>query len=127
MKLESAAIGGKDVLELKPEIRGNIVKTTELVNAVFEALGKFRVTDLAFSAQEYIAKSLAKLAVEKAEELGVKNVGFSGGVAYNEQITATIQRIVEENGLNFVFHKFVPAGDGGTSFGQAVVAGFVTN
>ena len=127
MKLESAAMGGKDVLELKPEIKGNIVKTTELVNAVFEALGKFRVKDLAFSAQEYIAKSLAELAVEKAEELGVKNVGFSGGVAYNEQITATIQRIVEKNGLNFVFHKFVPAGDGGTSFGQAVVAGFVAS
>jgi len=127
MKLESAAMGGKDVLELKPEIRGNIVKTTELVNAVFEALGKFRVVDLAFSAQECVAKSLAELAVEKAEELGVKNVGFSGGVACNEQITATIQRIVEENGLNFVFHKFVPAGDGGTSFGQAVVAGFVAS
>jgi len=125
MKLESAAIGGKDVLEFNSKIKGDVIETTGLVNAVFEAIEKFRVKDIAFSAQKYIAESLAELAVEKAEELGIKNIGFSGGVAYNEQIAATIQRIVEENGLNFVFHKFVPAGDGGTSFGQTVAAGFM--
>ncbi len=95
-----------------------------MVYTVFENVGRFRVGDLAYSAQQYLARSLAELAVEKALELGVKHVGFSGGVAYNEQITMTIHEIVESNGLNFVFHKFVPPGDGGTSFGQTTVSTF---
>jgi hydrogenase maturation protein HypF len=64
------------------------------------------------------------LAVEVAEELKVKQVGFSGGVAYNEHITATIRKTVKNAGLKFLIHNKIPAGDGGTSFGQAVVAGF---
>ena len=124
MKLESAAIGGKDVLELKPEIKENVIETSGMVYTVFGNAGRFSVRDLAYSAQQYLARSLAELAVEKALELGVKHVGFSGGVAYNEQITVTIQKIVENNGLNFVFHRFVPPGDGGISFGQTIVAAF---
>jgi len=124
MKLESAAIGGKDVLELKPEIKENVIETSGMVYTVFGNAGRFSIRDLAYSAQQYLARSLAELAVEKALELGVKHVGFSGGVAYNEQITVTIQKIVENNGLNFVFHRFVPPGDGGISFGQTIVAAF---
>lgn len=124
MKLEAAAIGGEDVLNLKPKIEGDTINTTHMINHVFQNVPKLRIRDLAFSTQNYIAKSMGKLAVEKALELGVKDIGFSGGVAYNEQISVTIQRIVEKNGLNFVFHRHVPAGDGGISFGQAVVAGF---
>ena len=121
MKLESIAIDGKDVLGLEPEIKGDVIETSNMVYAIYENVERFRVKDLAYSAQQYIAKSLAELAVEKAHKLGVKHVGFSGGVAHNEQITLTIQKIVEENDLNFVFHKFVPPGDGGISFGQAMV------
>jgi hydrogenase maturation protein HypF len=78
---------------------------------------------LACSAQSYLAKSLAQLAVEEAERLNVNHVGFSGGVAYNEHITVTIRRIVEGNGFKFIVHNRVPPGDGGISFGQAIAAG----
>ena len=124
MKLEAAAIEGKDVLKLKPKIKGEVIETSDMVYTIFENVGKLNVGDLAYSAQQYLARSLAELAIEKAIELGVKHIGFSGGVACNEQITLTIQRIVEDNGLNFVFHRAVPPGDGGTSFGQAIVACF---
>jgi hydrogenase maturation factor HypF (carbamoyltransferase family) len=50
-----------------------------LLENIFENLKKFNVQDLAFSAQEYIAKSLAQLAIEEANRLGVKAIGFSGG------------------------------------------------
>ncbi|MCW4035428.1 MAG: hypothetical protein NWF03_08705, partial [Candidatus Bathyarchaeota archaeon] len=63
------------------------------------------------------------LAVDQAEKLGVKHVGFSGGVAYNEHITETMRKTVEEKGFKFLVHTRIPAGDGGTSFGQAVVVG----
>jgi len=122
MKLESTTLGGRDVLKLEPKINGDTVETTNLVYEVYEKRGLFSAGDLAYSAQSYIARSLAQLALEKADELGVKAIGFSGGVAYNGHIAVTMKRIVERNGSSFVTHSQIPPGDGGISFGQAVAA-----
>lgn len=122
MKLESAAIKGKDKLEMEPLIKGNVIQTTDIVNQIFEHKRKFSIPDLAYSAQNYLAKGLAQLAIQEASRLGVKAIGFSGGVAYNEYITLTIKRTVEENGFQFFVHELVPAGDGCVSFGQTIVA-----
>ncbi|MFQ6095193.1 MAG: carbamoyltransferase HypF [Candidatus Bathyarchaeia archaeon] len=122
MKLESMAVGGRDVLELKPRVVGGTVDTTFMVSEVFEKRDEYPTRDLAYSAESYIARGLAQLAIEEAERLSVKTVGFSGGVAYNEHITNTIRRVVKKNGLDFFVHHDVPPGDGGISFGQAVSA-----
>ncbi len=124
MKLESVAVKGKDVLNLKPMLKGNVINTANMVYEVFSRISKLSVADLACSAQSYLARSLAELAVQEAQRLGVEVVGFSGGVVHNERITLTIQRVVEESGLRFLVHKLVSPGDGGISFGQGVVAGF---
>jgi len=124
MKLESVALKGKDVLNLTPELVGNAIDTTLLVHEIFDQRANYPVADLACSAQGYLAKGLAQLAVEEAEKLSVDLIGFSGGVAYNEHITMTIRRIVEENGFRFIVHNRVPPGDGGISFGQAIAASF---
>ncbi|UCC57729.1 MAG: carbamoyltransferase HypF [Candidatus Bathyarchaeum sp.] len=124
MKLESTALKGKDVLNLIPRFDGNVLDTTFLVQEIFTLKNRFSVADLAFSAQSYLARGLAELAVKEAKRLNVKHVGFSGGVAYNKHITVTIKRIVEREGFKFLAHKKIPAGDGGTSFGQALVASF---
>ncbi|MCX8176167.1 MAG: carbamoyltransferase HypF, partial [Candidatus Bathyarchaeota archaeon] len=126
LKLESCALNGKDVLKVEPKISGNIINTENIVLEIFENLEKYSVKDLAYSAQEYVGKSLAQAAVEKAEELGVKVVGFSGGVAYNKHITLTIKKIVENKGFKFITNSKVPAGDGGVSLGQAFIAGFLS-
>ncbi len=126
MKLESVATKGKDVLNLTPIIRRNVVDTTSLVQEIFIQRDNHTVADLACSAQTYLAKGLAQLAVERADYLGLGLIGFSGGVAYNEHITLTIRRIVEENGLEFVVHRQIPPGDGGIAFGQALAANFIT-
>jgi len=122
MKLESAAIYGTDILKLEPNIRDNVIDTTYIVEEVFENREKFSVADLALSAQSYIARSLAQLALNEAEKLGVGIIGFSGGVAHNEYIVSTIRKIIEENGLRFLAHETIPPGDGGISFGQVVAA-----
>lgn len=122
MKLESVAIRGKDVLKLEPKIEDNTLNTTLLVKEVFEQKNKFSPADLAYSAESYLARGLALLAIEQAKRFGIKHVGFSGGVAYNLHITATIRKIVEENGSCFVVHEKLPTGDGCISFGQAYVA-----
>jgi hydrogenase maturation protein HypF len=126
MKLESTALSGKEVLNLKPLVHGSVLDTTQLLAAIFENKSKASVGDLAYSAHVYLAKGLASLAVEKALALGVKNVGFSGGAACNQILAKLIQQAVEAAGLRFFVHQAVPAGDGGVSFGQAVVSGFST-
>ena len=124
MKLESAAIKGKDALKLEPIIYGNILDTTQMLLEIFENREKYSKADLAYFAHAYLAKGLATVAIEKALENNVKTVGFSGGVAYNEIFASIMQKIVEASGLKFLVHEAVPPGDGGLSFGQAVVASF---
>jgi hydrogenase maturation protein HypF len=124
MKLESAAIKGKDALNMKPIINGGVLDTTSMVLAVFENIGKASKADLAYSVHAYLARGLASLALQKAVENGVKFIGFSGGAACNQIITRVMREIVEAEGLTFLVHEAVPAGDGGVSFGQAVVGGF---
>ncbi|MEM3464498.1 MAG: carbamoyltransferase HypF, partial [Candidatus Bathyarchaeia archaeon] len=124
MKLESAALKGKDILKLNPIIKSDTLDTTQLLLEIFENKKRHRVADLAYSAHAYLAKGLATLAIEKASENNVKTVGFSGGAACNEILASHMRKTVEEAGLRFIAHKVVPPGDGGLSFGQAVVGGF---
>jgi hydrogenase maturation protein HypF len=124
MKLESAALKGVDILNLKPLINGNVLNTSELLLSVFENRAKALTADLAYSAHAYLAKGLASLAVSAAVENGVKSVGFTGGAACNEILAKLMRSVVEAAGLRFLVHESVPAGDGGVSFGQAVVGGF---
>jgi len=122
MKLESAATKGRDLLKLEPIIKDNVLNTTPLVHQIFNQRNACSVSDLAFSAQLYLAQGLAQMAISEAKRLDVDVVGFSGGVAYNEHITQTIRKVVEENKLRFVVHELMPPGDGGVSLGQAVAA-----
>jgi len=122
MKLEAAAAQGNDALKLDVRIEGGGVDTTFLLEEVYRNLGKATIPDLAFSAQSYIARSLAELAVQKATDLGISAIGFTGGVACNEHISNSIRSAVESGGLTFISHDPIPPGDGGISLGQAVVA-----
>jgi hydrogenase maturation protein HypF len=122
MKLESAAIGGEDVLGLEPKFDGEVIETTSMVRGIFASVGRLSVRDLAYSAQSYVARSLGKSAIAVANELGLKTIGFTGGVACNEAITRILKVTVESGKFSFLVHKTVPPGDGGLSFGQAVAA-----
>ena len=124
MKLESTAMRGKDVLKLEPTVRKGILETTQLVYGAFENRNKSPKSDLAYSTHVYLAKGLAALAVENALKNDVKTIGFSGGAACNEILASIMRKFVEDAGLQFVVHSAVPPGDGGVSFGQAVVGGF---
>jgi hydrogenase maturation protein HypF len=49
-------------------------------------------------------------------------VCLSGGVFGNEWLLAEIPRRLSAVGLTVLYHRRIPAGDGGISFGQAAVA-----
>ncbi|MCW4052174.1 MAG: carbamoyltransferase HypF [Candidatus Bathyarchaeota archaeon] len=120
MKLESLAVDGHDVLKMDPEISNGFLNTTCIVRTVFEARNKLSPKDLAYSAQTYLAKGLAELAVSAASKEELKVIGLSGGVACNYHITSVMREIVEGNNIKFLVHSNLPPGDGGISFGQAI-------
>jgi len=124
MKMESTALSGNDALQLKPQIASGTLNTSSIIRAVYTNLGRVSVADLAYSTHIYLAQGLAELAIKSANDKDVRNVGFSGGAACNQILAQTIKEMVEKAGLRFFVHESVPAGDGGVSFGQAVVAGF---
>ncbi|MEM2674743.1 MAG: hypothetical protein QXW77_03820, partial [Candidatus Hadarchaeales archaeon] len=58
----------------------------------------------------------------EAKGRGIEVVGGSGGVFYNDFITASAEKMVGENGLKFLTNRLLPQGDGGISAGQIYVA-----
>jgi len=116
--------GGRARLQIKPEIDGKVIRTTNMVRNIYEHRQKLSVSDLAFSAHAYVARALAEAAIATAEEEEIKTVGFSGGVALNEIVSVMIRKIVSDAGLKYVGNSEVPPGDGGVSFGQAYLASF---
>ena len=110
-------------MKLDMVIKKSILNTSCLLEEILHNLGKFSKQDLAYSAHVYIAKGLAELAIQAALDFIIYTIGFSGGVAYNEIITKEISNIVKKAGFTFVNNTKVPPGDGGVSFGQAIIAG----
>ncbi len=121
MKLENLALHGKNDVKLEIPVEDNLIRVEELFREILE----FQVSpaDLAYSAHLAIARSFGEVAVEKANEFGIKDVVLSGGVAYNDIITKTIRKIVEANGLKFYTTEEVPRGDNGINVGQAFLGG----
>jgi len=127
MKLEAAALGGR-VIELEPlfavEDGRQVLDTPALFLRLLELKERgHAVADLAATAQWALAVGLARIALEAAREQGIEEVVIGGGVAYNDAITHAVRDEVERAGLKLYVNERVPCGDGGVSFGQAVVAG----
>lgn len=128
MKLESFAINGDPSrLKLPCDIvsKGGMkfVDSRSLLAAVVDALDEGKDKhDIAAAAQESLATAFAEQACIAAKNAGVSTVGFSGGVAVNAAIGRTIKDYVAKEGLRFITNHKLPCGDGGVSFGQAVLA-----
>ena len=123
MKLESIAMSGRRDLGFRIPIERGI-EIHELFPQILEAIRRGeRRSDIAYSAHLAIARAMAGEAVAQAENLGIRNVVISGGVAYNEIIVREVRKIVEDAGLNFLAGEEVPRGDNGISVGQAYLGG----
>ena len=70
-----------------------------------------------------VVQAFARAAHTVAEAHGLDKVVLSGGVFHNDAVLTGMIRALEEKGLTVFTHTRVPAGDGGISLGQAVVAG----
>lgn len=72
---------------------------------------------------ETMAAIAIQVALELAGQLGVAVVALSGGVFQNRFLLEKTRQGLEQGGLKVLTHRAVPAGDGGISLGQAVIAG----
>jgi hydrogenase maturation protein HypF len=130
MTLEGVAHYGHPDVELPLEIvtydGRQVLDTRPLLAEVLRAKEARKSSkDIAASAQTIIARGIATIAVEAAQDAGMRNVGLSGGVAYNKAITKTVHRVCDTHGCLFFSNTKVPRGDGGISFGQAVLTAMV--
>ncbi len=121
MKLENLALHGKNDLKLEVSVEDNIMKLGDLFRQILSIDAS--PADLAYSFHLALARSFAEVAIDKAEEFGVKTIVLSGGVAYNELITKTIRKMVEARGFKFYATHEVPRGDNGINVGQAFLGG----
>ncbi|MFX1474120.1 MAG: carbamoyltransferase HypF [Promethearchaeota archaeon] len=128
IRLEATANKGRFIKTLLPEIsitrKGKtiIINTMDLLGHIYRNLDSHSQSDLALAAHLSLGKALAEVAVDIANREGLRNVGFTGGVAFNKILTKVIKEIVTESELQFITHRHVPPGDAGVSVGQAFVA-----
>ncbi len=71
---------------------------------------------------ETVARLLADAAGQACHQYGVTRVCVSGGCFANRRLLERLVGLLEERGLTALYHRQVPAGDGGIALGQAFVA-----
>ncbi len=92
----------------------------ELINQIEKGV---HTQKLAYWIQEYIGQAFATVSLHHAKELDVKNIGFTGGVAYNQIIVDSFINHLQQSDktVTTLLHSRIPPGDGGIGAGQAVL------
>ncbi|MGZ4904088.1 MAG: carbamoyltransferase HypF [Halobacteriota archaeon] len=130
MRLEAIAHYGWPDVPLPVEIvpcEGRLVLDTRLIldEVLVAKQRRESVKNIAASAQIGIAEGIATIAAQAAEAMGINTVGLSGGVAYNNAIVKKIKSVCALSDLELFTNTAIPRGDGGISFGQAVLTAMV--
>jgi hydrogenase maturation protein HypF len=125
MKLEAAA--RRTDLRIDSDIissdYGPVLDTTHSLLEILDMRERgISRAELAYAAQWHLGESLARIACDVAIDQEILHIGFSGGVALNRIVTASIQNQVRQYRLVPLFHSLVPPGDGGISVGQVAAA-----
>jgi hydrogenase maturation protein HypF len=69
-----------------------------------------------------VAEGFIRAAVLAREATGIQQVALSGGCLHNRRLARLLRAQLEAEGLQVFQHVQVSPGDGGLSYGQAVVA-----
>jgi hydrogenase maturation protein HypF len=69
-----------------------------------------------------VAKAFIQAACSALAATGVRQVVLSGGCMHNRRLASLLRSGLEAQGLQVFQHRSVSPGDGGLSYGQAVVA-----
>jgi hydrogenase maturation protein HypF len=127
MKLESVAYPAQGKIYIPFKIGKydgrDVLDTSIILKEVIEQVHKGEPTsEIAHASQKAVAEGLATLAIKSADKKGLDVIGGTGGVFYNEAISLSIKKYVENLGYRFIQHQNSCAGDGSVSLGQAAIA-----
>ncbi|MGB8098841.1 MAG: carbamoyltransferase HypF [Terracidiphilus sp.] len=91
----------------------------ELIRDLQSGVGQPRIAARFHAA---IAQIFVRAAVAARDATGINTVAMSGGVMHNRRLTRLLRTQLESEGFEVRQHRQVSPGDGGLSYGQAVVA-----
>lgn len=114
-----------ELCETKNEQAGNLIEIDLMPciqNIVDDIAGKSPDQEISFKFHQTVMDAFTQAAVRISDKTGIKKTVLSGGVFNNNLLLNGILQRLEQYGLAVYTHTKVPAGDGGISFGQAVVA-----
>jgi len=108
--------------------KARVVKVLPLFQQLHELAVKQELTeklraDLARSFVECLMRQMTDIAIERAGDEGITNIGLTGGVSYNLPICDIVVQRIEQRGLRPMLHDRIPNGDGGISAGQNMISG----
>lgn len=69
-----------------------------------------------------LVEMFSAMLLKLRDETGLNQVVLSGGVFHNQVLLVRLTRLLTEQGFSVYNHHQVPAGDGGISLGQAIIA-----
>lgn len=125
MRLEAVAASGRPIevpIRLAEQDERRVLDAVTLFRDLVALRKETSAADVAATAQEALARGMARLALEAAAAAGIHVIALSGGVAYNDAISTAVREEVESAGFRFVTNDRVPCGDGGVALGQAAIA-----
>jgi len=123
MAIETSDDGGAYPLALVPDGSGWIIDTCPLFEALLDDLEKgLSAGAISLRFHNGLVDVFARLACLLRERTGLNRVCLSGGTFQNVYLLEHLCGRLGTNGLEVFTHAEVPAGDGGLSLGQALVA-----
>jgi hydrogenase maturation protein HypF len=104
-----------------------VIQSGSLLEGVIEDLKRNRTAGV-ISARFHraLAEGFAQIAVKIRERTGLTRVCLSGGTFLNQFLSRHLQSLLQASKFEVFTHHEVPAGDGGLSLGQAMIAASMT-
>ena len=113
-------------VRLKPypyEIKREIISPTRLIREILNDRKKgVAATVIATKFHQTLSYLICDIISKLACETGLKKVALSGGSWQNRYLFQATRRQLTSQGYQVLYHKQLPANDGGIALGQAMVA-----
>jgi hydrogenase maturation protein HypF len=125
--IESA---GDDAYSFEVDRTGEtwLVRTKPMLEALINDLVRNEsIGTIARRFHNGLADVFTSIAVALRKKHGLNRVCLSGGTFHNLYLVQRLEAKLSENGFEVFTHREVPAGDGGLSLGQALVAAHACN